>query len=602
MAGSGTVTFKAEVIGNQRLNTTGYTLSVTKTGSWPSTNYRITKVTFQRTFRNTGTYGFQIRANGSNGTIISQSLDAQTGGGVASTSTISSDYYVNSYFSNITSLHLYGVGGTSGELKSGSYIILTVTWQESDVVTKISGITSSVACGGSVTVTGTSAYATYKHTLQISFGDKKSSILTIAKGSTAVSGTISIDASYADEIPNATSGTATATLKTYDTENSDKLIGTATKSFKITVPNSAAYNPSVSIDAATVKNTATLGGVEYILQNHSFLQIQATGTAKHSATVKSLSFSGDSLAVSYSGSASTLTKTPASGPFSAAGSLTYTVKVTDSRGRTASATTTVTVTAYSLPRYTRLTAERCDVDGNITPTGTGLSIGSTVSFTAFDGKNALHMTVERREADGQYPVTPMYDGGYVNPLQPAIADYPFDADKKYYVRVTFYDDVTAATPVELDLPTAYILMRWEPHNSSFGFGCYPTGKKRVEIADDWGLYHGGVDVLDAPTLWENTSAWYTGSQTITDLEDWLIVEAVTDAGPSGLLTNDGTGVFRGVCFGWTYGGFTAYFAAITAGSGTASMGHFEQLSIKPSGISTIGTQCGLVRLIGIKRK
>ena len=146
-------------------------------------------------------------------------------------------------------------------------------------------------------------------------------------------------------------------------------------------------------------------------------------------------------------------------------------------------------------------------------------------------------------------------------------------------------------------------------------GGYDTcAKKRVEIADDWGLYHKGVDILSVlsthewlscTVLWESTTAWSSGDQTVEeDLSKWQVIEAIISSGATGILTKDDSNIFRGVCFGGTSGGFFAYMPLIAVNSATSlHMNRFEQVGVSYSNtptVDSITTQYGVVKLIGIK--
>jgi len=126
------------------------------------------------------------------------------------------------------------------------------------------------------------------------------------------------------------------------------------------------------------------------------------------------------------------------------------------------------------------------------------------------------MKVEAKAFNGSYPTTPMYNGEYVPLLTPDITTYPFSNDTKYMIKVTFYDNVTSIDPVEIQLSSAEALMRWEPERNAFSYGCYPTGSNRVEIADNWGLYHNGYDTFTAPVLWSSDTGWASGNITVTN--------------------------------------------------------------------------------------
>lgn len=607
MASTGTVTYSAEVIGNQSISISGFSISLSRSGSFPSTAYTITKVVVQRAFRNSSSYGFQIHADTASGTILSQAIDAQTGGGVVSSTSISSSYF-NDIKSKLTSatetVVLRSVGTASehasGELKSGSIFKIVITWKNADVAATLTLGSSSVACGSSLSVSGSSASSSNTYTVAITLAGTTWSTNISTFSGTTVSGSISVASSRASLIPNASSASATVTLTT---KNGNTTIGTSTKTVTVTVPNSEDYLPKFRSYSATPQNKGTINGVEYVLQNYSYATIAATATAGTGATVKSISVTGPNLSKTVS--SSSLSQN--TGVFTQAGSAVYTIKVTDSRNRTASVTTTaITVTGYVKPTCQNLTVKRCTSDGDISATGTRAVVQGTPAYTAI-GTNKLNAKIEIREATGEYGSTPQYNDTYVNGwiIQNGNSDYTFDADKRYIIRFTFSDEVVINTPVEIELSTAFILMRWEPQNSAFGYGCYPTGKKRVEIAEDWGLYHKGFDVLSCPVLWESTTAWSSGDQTVTkDLSEWQVVEAVISSGATGILTKGDNNIFRGVCFGGADGGFIAYMIMIAVNSATSlTMNRFEQVQVshsKSPTVASITTQYGIVKLIGIK--
>ena len=77
MASSGEYYYSVEIIGNQTLNVPGVNITLTRGGSVPSSDYTITDVYIERTFRAARYVPFRVRVNS---TIITQELDAQTGG------------------------------------------------------------------------------------------------------------------------------------------------------------------------------------------------------------------------------------------------------------------------------------------------------------------------------------------------------------------------------------------------------------------------------------------------------------------------------------------------------------------------------------------
>ena len=86
--------------------------------------------------------------------------------------------------------------------------------------------------------------------------------------------------------------------------------------------------------------------------------------------------------------------------------------LTDSRGRTASATRTVTVLDYSPPSLSQFTAERCNADGTVAQTdGTKVRISAKASGSSVGGKNTLACTVYYTAARAASPGEPGVRGG-----------------------------------------------------------------------------------------------------------------------------------------------------------------------------------------------
>lgn len=224
---------------------------------------------------------------------------------------------------------------------------------------------SSLDMGGSQTVNITRASSSFTHTVQYTFGGTTITPYTKTT-STSVSFTPSLD--LANKIPNATSGTCTVKVTTY---NGDTAIGSSSKTFTLKVPSSV--KPNVSLG---VTYNSTLSGL--CLAGKSTVKVTPTGTGSYSSTISSYSYSGAGL----SGTGSSKT----TGTLSA-GSYTITVTVTDSRGRTNSASTSFTVHAYSNPWVTA-SVYRCDSNGNANASGTYARIKASWGISNPNSANA----------------------------------------------------------------------------------------------------------------------------------------------------------------------------------------------------------------------
>ena len=260
---------------------------------------------------------------------------------------------------------------------------LYAVWKVSN--STISTITSSVPIDGSTqgSVSISSINNSYTHQLTLSIGES-SQVISLAAGVT--SATFTIPSAWVSEVPNATSATATATLKTYN--GATQIGGSDTKTFTVTVP--ASVVPSLTVAQTIVNSNATVAGWGILLQNYSQIKLTATATAGTGATVASYTFSGDGM--SYSGSSNEQT----SAVLTSSGSRTWTVKVTDSRGRTATVTSSATVHEYASPVISSLTAFRADSGGNRDDAaGTYIKATGVFDYSSCDSHNSL--TVDKIE-------------------------------------------------------------------------------------------------------------------------------------------------------------------------------------------------------------
>ena len=169
------------------------------------------------------------------------------------------------------------------------------------------------------------------HRIKLSWGGNWKKLVD----TTATSYSFVPNKNFCNQIPNSTSGTATIKVETL---LNGSWIGEATKNVTFTVPEDVV--PSVGI-SVTANNT--LNGVN--VQNRTTFTVKPiNATGVYGSTIKSYSYSGRGY---LSGSSSTGETTGTLAP----GSYTFTVSVTDSRGRTAKASQKVEVYEYDVPTF-----------------------------------------------------------------------------------------------------------------------------------------------------------------------------------------------------------------------------------------------------------
>lgn len=248
----------------------------------------------------------------------------------------------------------------------------TVLYAQWTALKSILNPVSSTDIGASASISWT-AQGTFEHKLTVSFGSSSSSEITVTAGTNAYSYTIPL--AWLSELPTTTSGTATVTLTTV----ADGVpIGSDSVTFTVTVPVSVV--PSIGGTSTEKVNTnPTVAGWNIFLQSFSQVQITASSlVAGTGSTLSTIRFTGQDMDITLSVTGATMSAT--SNTITASGALTYTVTLTDSRGRSSSSQITINVTAYSPPTVTYIQGWRCDSDGTVNPI-TGESLKAQVRFT-----------------------------------------------------------------------------------------------------------------------------------------------------------------------------------------------------------------------------
>lgn len=240
-----------------------------------------------------------------------------------------------------------------------------------------------------VTTVSWTNYGSFTNKLRFIFGSVDSGEISVSGSSYSYT----IPASWYNQIPNSTSGTATVYLYTYA---NGTLIGSSSTTFTASVKSSVV--PAIGSISAT--------GVDLMwglyLQGHSSVTISVSNcSAGSGATIASYSIQGHGL--NYSENRTQTSASATSAVFTVSGSQTYTATITDSRGRTASRSVTITVTAYAAPNISSVTGIRCDSDGTANPTtGTSLKASATFTYSAVGSNTITSSLSYKKHTDQAY--------------------------------------------------------------------------------------------------------------------------------------------------------------------------------------------------------
>lgn len=219
--------------------------------------------------------------------------------------------------------------------------------------------------GTAGTITINRASSSFTHTLKYAFGNNSGTIGT-GLGASA-SWTPSRD--LGSQIPSSTSGVGTLTLETY---SGSTHIGTSTKTFTLWIAGD--MYPTFTSLSLSGRNLHSDGSY---IQSVSSVTATITGaTGSYGSTITSYSISGHGLNTSSSSGTS--------GVFTTSGNVTYTAKITDSRGRSATKTASIYVVPYQKPSAAITNIYRCDVNGNPQHEGTYVAFYADYSTTSLN--------------------------------------------------------------------------------------------------------------------------------------------------------------------------------------------------------------------------
>ena len=329
------------------------------------------------------------------------------------------------------------------------------------------------------TITITRASSSFTHTLTYSFGSTTGTIVSKTT-STSVSWTPAL--TLANQIPNAVSGTCTITCDTY---NGSTKIGSKTCTLTLTVP--ASVKPTMtSVTATRVDGDVPAAWAIYV-QNKSKATVTINGAAgAYGSTISSYSISGGG----YSSTASSFT----TGLLAASGTITFTAKVTDSRGRVSDAkTVSISVVAYSAPSFSSYISQRATSAGVINDDGTYIRGLISFSYATCSSKNTITCATyyKKSSATSWTNANKSFSSGTAF----TFGGGAISTESSYDVKYTITDAFTTITIIDM-VSTASVLMDFKAGGKGIAIGKVSEKDKTLEIADSWGLEVHGKKLID----------------------------------------------------------------------------------------------------------
>lgn len=287
--------------------------------------------------------------------------------------------------------------------------------------------------------------------------------------------------SLATNAPNSTQLVVTIITNTY---NGSTYVGRSECAVTLSIPTSVVPSLTVSVTDPTGNKTKYTG---YFLQLRSKIKVAITGTGAQGSTIKSYS-----IKVGWSAGSGTLyTASAASGttgllPYY--GTVYITCAVTDSRGRTATKSLSYTVSKYSVPTISAISATRCTQNGTASRTGEYGKVTFTAAITPLSNKNTAAYKVQYREygTEAWTSVTPTIPEADKYAPKNITTIFPANTNKRYTVRVVATDAFSTSNSSMRDISASFVLQHLAKSKSSVGIGrlCDDDKTKALQVGLD----------------------------------------------------------------------------------------------------------------------
>lgn len=326
----------------------------------------------------------------------------------------------------------------------------------------------SATMGSAATITISRASSSFTHTLTYAFGNATGTIVS-KTSSTSVSWTPPL--TLANQVPSAVSGTGTITCTTY---NGSTSIGTKTCTLTLSVPSSV--KPTMtSLTATRVDETVPSSWGIYV-QSKSKATLTINGAAgSYGSTISSYSITGGG----YSGTSSTLT----TGLLNSSGAITFTAKVTDSRGRTSDeATVTISVVSYTPPSFSSYSSQRCLSGGTLDDEGTYIKGTVAYSYALCSSKNTLtRSTYYKKTTDSTWiDASASFSSGTAF----VFGGGNLSTDYSYDIKYTITDAFTSISVYDV-VTTAAVVMDFKAGGRGVSVGKVSEYDDTFEVSEKW---------------------------------------------------------------------------------------------------------------------
>ncbi|MDR1564869.1 MAG: DUF859 domain-containing protein [Oscillospiraceae bacterium] len=423
---------------------------------------------------------------------------------------------------------------SSPQIQSTSFTLTTIP--RASTISNITPASVEVNGSNGVTVNINRASSSFTHDVKMTIGTVQVYSTTNVATSISVS---PIPMSWLNNLPNATSGTVTATVTT---KSGNSTIGSTTSTFVVTVPQNVV--PSAGTLTVSRVNNDVPEAWKILVQGKSQIRMILSGAnGSYGGTIKTQELKCDNF---------TATTTDATtGVLMNAGTVTTSWIVKDSRNRATQGTAVNhTVWPYQSPYIVTRISQRCLQNGTLDDNGTYVKCTAGVLYSDCNGNNQLQCKVYYKETG-----TTNWDNGiaFTNGNSVVTGGGNIDPNKSYDIKYEIIDQF-------------YTVQTWDLVSTSFSTVDYRIGGKGIAFgkASESDGFDCGMpaNFTDVPTI---------GINLMTGLP---FVEVLKSG------NFDCYKLFNGDF--WIYGSVAIATSGITAGTQYASSGwyrYFANLSI-----------------------
>lgn len=325
-------------------------------------------------------------------------------------------------------------------------------------------VSGTLKMGNTVTINLPRASSSFTHIVTYSFG----SIWDTISSNAGASAQWTIPRNLATQIPNGTTGTLYISAQTI---SNGQNIGT--KQISVTLQVSDSDVPSISSVSVAEAVSGLASKFGFYVQGKSRLSVGISASGIYGSTIQSYSASLNG--VNYSGSSFTTDYIYASG--------TLTITVRDSRGRTATTTRSISVTAYSNPVITTLTAARVNSSGvSDEEEGTYLRVAYSFSITSLSNKNNKTYTLQYKASTASSWTTLASGSVYSANTVYLSTSGILDVDQSYDVRLILTDYFNSGVTAVASVSVAFVLVDYHQSGRGMAIGKVAENADLFDVA------------------------------------------------------------------------------------------------------------------------